>query len=98
LECINLKSLLKDTPAFLADGLIPSDIVFSFACEKHYGELEIKGQSRWRTSKAGSKCITLPKVMPSGLPIGVAEAQKVKLSKDTPLSEWPCVRGISGYD
>lgn len=34
LECVDLKSLLKDTPAFLADGLIPSDKIFSFACEK----------------------------------------------------------------
>ncbi|KAJ5428778.1 hypothetical protein N7445_010232 [Penicillium cf. griseofulvum] len=98
LECTNLKSILRDTPAFLADGLIPSDKAISFACAKRYGELEIKGQSRWRTSRAGANCITPPKVMPSGLPIGVAEARKVELSKDAPLSKWPGVRGISGYD
>ncbi|KAJ5940731.1 hypothetical protein N7516_000899 [Penicillium verrucosum] len=98
LECIDLKSLLKDTPAFLADGLIPSDKVFSFACAKVRDKLEIKGQSRWQTTKAGADCITPSKVIPLGLPLGVAEARKVELSKDVPLSKWPGVRGISGYD
>ncbi|KAJ5360826.1 hypothetical protein N7517_010017 [Penicillium concentricum] len=98
LECIDLKSLLKDTPAFLADGLIPPDKAFSFACAKTRGNLEIKGQSRWRTSRPGANCITPPKVMPSMLDLGVAEARKINLSKDAPLSEWPGVRGISGYD
>ncbi|KAJ5815950.1 hypothetical protein N7447_008183 [Penicillium robsamsonii] len=78
LECIKLKPLLKDTPAFCADELIPSDKVLSFACAKSRGKLEIKGKSRWRTSRA--------------------EARKVKLSKGAPLSQWPGVRGISGYD
>lgn len=87
LECIDLKSLLKDTPAFLADGLIPSDRVFSFACAKNRDNLEIKGQSRWQTSKSGANCITPSKVIPSGLPLGVAEARKVELSKDAPLSK-----------
>ncbi|KAJ5950292.1 uncharacterized protein N7479_008705 [Penicillium vulpinum] len=36
--------------------------------------------------------------MPLGLTLGVAKAEKVELSKDAPLSEWPGVRGISGYD
>ncbi|OQE38643.1 hypothetical protein PENCOP_c008G00928 [Penicillium coprophilum] len=98
LECINLKSLLKDTPAFLADGLIPPGKLFSFACAKSGGQLEIKGESRWRTSRAGAECITPPKVMSSTLDLGVAKAQKVQLSKDAPLSEWPGVRGITGYD
>ncbi|KUM60079.1 hypothetical protein ACN42_g7050 [Penicillium freii] len=98
LECVDLKSLLKDTPAFLADGLIPSDRVFSFTCAKNRDNLEIKGRSRWQTSKAGADCITPSKVIPMGLPLGVAEARKVELSKDAPLSKWPGVRGISGYD
>lgn len=67
LECIDLKPLLKDTPAFLAHGLIPSDNTFSFACAKIRGDLEIKGQSRWRTSRAGADCITPPKAMHLGL-------------------------------
>ncbi|CAI7640868.1 unnamed protein product [Penicillium palitans] len=91
LECIDLKPLLKDTPAFLADGLIPPDRVFSFGCAKNR-------QLRWQTSKAGADCITPPKVIPLGLPLGVADARKVELSKDAPLSKWPGVRGISGYD
>ncbi|KGO75570.1 hypothetical protein PITC_098530 [Penicillium italicum] len=98
LECIDLKSLLKDTPAFLADGLVPLEKVFSFACHKSPDYLEIKGQSRWRTSRAGADCITPPKVISSGLSLGVAKARKVRLSKDAPLSEWPGVCGISGYD
>ena len=98
LECVDLKSLLKDTPAFLADGLIPSDKIFSFACAKIRDKLEIKGQSRWQTTKAGADCITPSKVIPLGLPLGVTEARKVELSKDAPLSKWPGVRGISGYD
>ncbi|KAF4769788.1 hypothetical protein HAV15_011734 [Penicillium sp. str.  len=98
LECIDLKPLLKDTPAFLADGLIPSGRALSFACAKNRDNLEIKGRSRWKTSKAGADCITPPKVIPLELPLGVAEARKVELSKDAPLSKWPGVRGISGYD
>ncbi|CAG8335284.1 unnamed protein product [Penicillium nalgiovense] len=54
LECIDLKSILKDTPAFLADGLIASDEAFSFVCAKTRGDLDIKGQLRWRTSRAGA--------------------------------------------
>lgn len=49
-------------------------------------------------SKAGADCITPSKVIPLGLPLGVAKARKVELSKDAPLSKWPGVRGISGYD
>ncbi|CAI7677728.1 unnamed protein product [Penicillium discolor] len=98
LECVDLKPLLKNTPAFLADGLTPSDRAFSFACAKRRDNLEIKGRSRWKTSKAGADCITPHKVIPLGLPLGVAEARKVELSKDAPLSKWPGVRGISGYD
>lgn len=98
LECIDLKPLLKDTPAFLADGLIPPDRVFSFACAKNRENIEIKGQLRWQTSKAGADCITPPKVIPLGLPLGVADARKVELSKDAPLSKWPGVRDISGYE
>ncbi|KAJ5511609.1 hypothetical protein N7453_003712 [Penicillium expansum] len=98
LECIDLKSLLKDTPAFLGDGLIPADKALSFACTKSRGDLEIKGQARWRTSRAGADCITPPKVIPLRLPLGVAEAQEVELSRNVALSEWPGVCGITGYD
>jgi hypothetical protein len=98
LECIDLKSILKDTPAYLAEGLIPPDKIFSFACAKVRCNLEIKGQLRWRTSRAGAYCITPPKVIPLDLRLGVSEAQKVEISNEAPLSEWPGVRGISGYD
>jgi hypothetical protein len=98
LECIDLKSILKDTPAYLAEGLIPPDKIFSFACAKVRCNLEIKGQLRWRTSRAGAYCITPPKVIPLDLRLGVSEARKVEISNEAPLSEWPGVRGISGYD
>ncbi|KAJ5227874.1 hypothetical protein N7489_008582 [Penicillium chrysogenum] len=98
LECIDLKSILKDTPAYLADGLIASDKAFSFACAKTRGNLDIKGQLRWRTSRAGADCMTPPKVIPLDLRLGVPEARKVEISNEAPLSEWPGVRGISGYD
>ncbi|CAG8319043.1 unnamed protein product [Penicillium nalgiovense] len=98
LECIDLKSILKDTPAFLADGLIASDEAFSFVCAKTRGDLDIKGQLRWRTSRAGAGCITPPKVIPLELRLGVSDAREVEISNEAPLSEWPGVCGISGYD
>ncbi|KAJ5793953.1 hypothetical protein N7457_000552 [Penicillium paradoxum] len=98
LESIDLTSLLKDTPAYLAAGLNPRDKDFSFACVKKHDDLEVKGHSKWRTSRPGAKCITPPKVMPLDLQLGVPKAREVELSSEAPLSEWPGVRGISGLD
>ncbi|KAJ6033876.1 uncharacterized protein N7446_007827 [Penicillium canescens] len=77
LECIDLKAILKSTPAYLGDGLTPKEKKYSFACVEKWGYLKAKGH---------------------GDIVGVGIPQEVSVSENATFSQWPGVRGISGYD
>ncbi|PYI08799.1 hypothetical protein BO78DRAFT_405493 [Aspergillus sclerotiicarbonarius CBS 121057] len=100
-QAIDLKSLVCQTPPFLGDGLISSDEPISFACEEKpsrqgKGSLVINCRSTWKTSKG--VCDLQPRVLPKQLLLAVDSQLSVRLSEDSPFSDWPGVQGISGYD
>lgn len=100
-QAIDLKSLVGQTPPFLGYGLASSDDTISFACEEKQstqwkGSLVINGRSTWRTSKG--ICDLQPRVLPKQLLLAVGSRLSVRLSEDSPFSEWPGVQGLSGYD
>ncbi|KXG46488.1 uncharacterized protein PGRI_053440 [Penicillium griseofulvum] len=82
--------------------LQPNEILFVKGPVRMRIEVPAKGSFVWQGNSGKPMGLDMfgPEVFEFmvGLPIGVAEAQEVKLSKDAPLSEWPGVRGISGYD
>ncbi|KAJ5191848.1 uncharacterized protein N7498_010833 [Penicillium cinerascens] len=99
-QAIDLKSLVCQTPPFLGDGLaFPSESI-SFACEKkstqEKGSLVVNGRSTWRTYKG--TCDLQPRVLPKQLLLADGSRVSVKLSEDSPFSDWPGVQGLSGYD
>lgn len=101
MEAIHLRSLVSQTPSFLGCDLPAPDEAISFACEEKHsthgkGSLVINGRSTWRTSKG--KCELPPRVLPKQLLLAAGSRLSVKLSEDSPLSEWPGVQGLSGYD
>ncbi|KAJ5135628.1 uncharacterized protein N7515_004906 [Penicillium bovifimosum] len=86
-RAIDLRSLVVASPSL--------DKTTSFDC-KEQGSLYINGVSIWRTSKG--ECDLQPKVMPKQLLLAVGSRTNVTLSEDAPFSDWPGVRGLSGYD
>ena len=60
------------------------------------GSLVVNGRSTWRTSKG--TCDLPPRVLPKQLILAVGSRLNVRLSEDSPLSVWPGVQGLSGYD
>ncbi|KAJ5667718.1 uncharacterized protein N7477_006288 [Penicillium maclennaniae] len=96
-HAIDLKPLAGQTPPFLGAGLVSPEEI-SFACEEKQsdGSLVTNGRSTWRTSKR--ICDLQPRVLPKQLLLAVDGRQSVRLSEDSPLSEWPGVKGVSGYD
>ncbi|OJJ46436.1 hypothetical protein ASPZODRAFT_151975 [Penicilliopsis zonata CBS 506.65] len=100
-QAIDLKSLVNETPRFLADGIGSIEEPISFACEEKQSaqrreSLLINGRSTWRTS--GGICDLPPKVLPKSLPLAVSSRLSVTLSENAPLSDWPGVRGLTDYD
>lgn len=100
-HAIELKSLVSQTPAFLGAGLSSSGEKISFACEEKQsaqgkGSLFINGQSTWKTSRG--ICDLEPRVLPKQLQLAVGSRVTVKLSEDSPFSDWPGIHGLSGYD
>ncbi|KAJ5177195.1 uncharacterized protein N7482_003072 [Penicillium canariense] len=99
LQAIDLKSLVYQTPPFLGDDLASSDEKILFACEEMQstqGSLLINGRSTWRTSKG--TCDLQPRILPKQLLLAVGRRSRVRFSEDSPLSDWPGVQGLSGYD
>lgn len=100
-QAIDLQSLVRQTPPFLGGDLASSDEEISFACEEKQsaqgeGSLVVNGRSTWKTSKG--VCDLQPRVLPKQLLLGVGSRLSVWLSEDSPLSDWPGVQGLSGYD
>ncbi|PWY96539.1 hypothetical protein BO94DRAFT_481421 [Aspergillus sclerotioniger CBS 115572] len=98
---IDLKSLVCQTPAFLGDGLVPSNDPIAFVCKRWpssqgKGSLLIQGQSTWKTSKG--ICELPPRTIPDQLQLGIDSPSGVRLSDDSPFSDWLGVQGLSGYD
>ncbi|KAJ5215018.1 hypothetical protein N7468_010697 [Penicillium chermesinum] len=99
-EAINLESLVSQTPPFLGSGFASSEEI-SFACEEKESmqgksSLVVHGRSTWRTSKGS--CDLPPRVLPKQLLLATGNRPSVKLSQDSPFSDWPEVQGLSGYD
>ena len=100
-QAIDLKSLVGQTPPFLGDGLASNYEKIAFSCEEKQstqgkGSLVVNGRSRWRTSKG--ICDLQPRILPKQLLLAVDSRLSVKLSEDSPFSDWPGVQGLSGYD
>ncbi|KAJ5950475.1 uncharacterized protein N7479_008888 [Penicillium vulpinum] len=98
-KAISMRPLVSQTPPFLGDGLASFDKPISFACEEKESPsrgLLINGRSTWRTSKG--TCDLPPKVLPRQLLLAIDSRLSVELSEDSPLSDWPGVQGLSGYD
>ncbi|KAJ5562398.1 hypothetical protein N7535_003139 [Penicillium sp. DV-2018c] len=100
-HAINMRPLVSRTPPFLGDGIVSSDETFSFASEEKESEngkggLVVNGRSTWRTSEG--ICDLPPKVLPKQLLLAVSWRLNVELSEDSPLSEWPGVERLPGYD
>ncbi|KAJ5124396.1 uncharacterized protein N7515_008221 [Penicillium bovifimosum] len=100
-QAINMRPLVSQTPSFLGDGIASSDETISFACEEKEsaqgkGSLVVNGRSTWRTSEG--ICDLQAKVLPKQLLLAVGSRLNVELSEDSPLSDWPGVQGLSGYD
>ncbi|KAJ5925081.1 hypothetical protein N7454_007720 [Penicillium verhagenii] len=99
---IELTPLAGQIPLFLGDGLAPADKSISFACEEKKWTrskrtiLYVNGQSTWRTSKG--ICDLEPKVMPKHFLLANSEKSNVRLSEDSPFSDWPGIQGLTGYD
>ncbi|KAJ5789864.1 uncharacterized protein N7518_006875 [Penicillium psychrosexuale] len=96
-QAINMRPLVSQTPPFLGHGLASNETI-SFACEENKSQdiLHINGRSTWKTSKG--ICDLPPKVLPKQLLLAVDRQISVELSEDAPLSDWPGVQGLSGYD
>lgn len=99
-QAIDLRSLVGQTPSFLGAGLVSCER-FSLACEEKQstqgnGSLVINGWSTWRTSKG--TCNLRPRVLPKQLLLAVGSRLGVRLSEDSPFSDWPGVEGLSSYD
>lgn len=99
-QSIDLQNLVDRTPSFLGDAP-PSDETFSFACEEKQSaqgkdSLVVNCRSTWRTSKGG--CNLQPRVLPKQLTLAVGSRLSVRLTQDSPLSDWPGVEGLVGYD
>ncbi|KAJ6180845.1 hypothetical protein N7519_011306 [Penicillium mononematosum] len=100
-QAINMRPLVSQTPPFLGDGFASFNETISFACEEKESaqgkdNFFVKGKSTWRTSKG--ICDPQPKVLPNQLLLAVGSRVNVELSEDSPLSDWPGVQGLSGYD
>lgn len=100
-HAIDLKPLVSEVPPFLGDSRASSDQIISFACDEKQStqgkaSLVVNGQSTWRTSKGS--CHLPPRVLPKQLVLAVGSRLSVTLSEDSPLSVWPGVQGLSGYD
>ncbi|OOQ89590.1 hypothetical protein PEBR_07514 [Penicillium brasilianum] len=103
-HAIDLKALVSQTPPFLGDGIVSSENI-SFSCEERRyslgtgtqtGTLLINGQSTWKTSKGN--CTLPSRVLPKQLLLAVGSRRNVEFSEDYPLSDWPGVQGLSGYE
>jgi hypothetical protein len=100
-EALDLQNLVSQIPSFLGDGHIPPNETIPFNYEEKpavpgKGSLLVNGRSTWRTSKG--KCDIPPIVLPKQLLLAVQSRLTVKLSEDAPFAEWPCVKGLEGYD
>ncbi|KAJ5884770.1 hypothetical protein N7495_009280 [Penicillium taxi] len=95
-QAIDLKPLVRNTPSYLGHGVGSSGETISFSCEERNNSLLIKGRSTWKTSKG--QCDLQPKVLPKQLQLAVSRQLSVRLSKNSPLSNWPGVQGLSKYD
>ncbi|KAJ5087579.1 hypothetical protein N7456_011195 [Penicillium angulare] len=96
-HAVDLKPLASQTPAFLGDGVASADKKMAFSCEESTTtHLLVNGQSTWRTSQGA--CDLPPRIMSKQLILGVSGRLSVKLSEDSPLSDWPGVQGIPNYD
>ncbi|KAJ5380219.1 uncharacterized protein N7496_002647 [Penicillium cataractarum] len=100
-QAMDLRSLVGQTPPFLGDNLASLDEKISFACEEKQwtqgeGSLVVNCRSAWRTSKG--ICDIQPRILPKQLLLGFSRQLTVSFSEDSPLSDWPEVQGLSGYD
>lgn len=100
-HAIDLGPLISQTPPFLGGGLACLDKTTSFACEEKpstqsQGSLVINGRSTWRTSDGS--CDTESIVIPKQLLLAVGGRLDVRLSDDSPFSDWPGVQGLPSYD
>ncbi|KAJ5923907.1 hypothetical protein N7466_008094 [Penicillium verhagenii] len=99
---IELTPLVGQTPPFLGDGLASAEKSISFACEEKKcprsksGFLYVNGQSTWRTSQG--ICDLEPKVIPKRLLLADSEKSNMRLSEDSPFSDWPGIQGLTDYD
>ncbi|KAF3401709.1 hypothetical protein F1880_010073 [Penicillium rolfsii] len=94
-HAVDLKSLIVRTSPFLGDGFVSSEEI-SFFCEEKpsshgTGSLVINGQSTWRTSKG--TCNLQPRVLRKQLLLAVGSRLNVRLSENSPFSNWPGVQG-----
>ncbi|KAJ5267502.1 hypothetical protein N7478_010310 [Penicillium angulare] len=100
-HAIDLRPLVIQTPPFLGNERASWDKTTSFACEEKQstqldGNLLVNGRSTWKTSEGN--CDSQPRVMPKQLLLAVSSPLNVRLSEDSPFSDWPGVQGLSGYD
>ncbi|KAL2821949.1 hypothetical protein BJX63DRAFT_377545 [Aspergillus granulosus] len=99
-EAVDLPNLVSQVPPFLGDGLIPPNETIPFACEAWpaagKGSLFVNCRSTWKTSKG--VCDLPPIILPKQLLLAVQSRSSVRLSEDAPFAEWPCVKGLEGYD
>ncbi|PLB43867.1 hypothetical protein P170DRAFT_459437 [Aspergillus steynii IBT 23096] len=92
----NFQPLVSQIPPFLGAG-VSFDERASFACEtKAKGCLVVNGRSTWRTSKG--PCDLPSRVLPKQISLAVGSPLPVRLSEDSPFSDWPGVCGLSHYD
>jgi hypothetical protein len=100
-HAIDLGPLVSQTPPFLGGGLARLDKTTSFACEEKpstqsQGSLVISGRSTWRTSDGS--CDSESLVIPKQLLLAVRGRLDVRLSEDSPFSDWPGVQVLQSYD
>lgn len=99
-QAIDLHNLVSRTPPFLGDASAP-DETFSFACEEKQSvqgkdSIVVNCRSTWRTSKG--ECDLPLRELPKQLLLAVGSRLSVRLTQDSPLSDWPGVEGLEGYD
>lgn len=100
-QAINLEPLVSQTPPFLGDSVASFGDAIPFSCEEKHStrgktSLFVNGRSTWRTSKG--TCELPPRALPKQLLLAVSSRSSVRLSEDSPFSNWPGVQGLSGYD
>ena len=100
-NCLDLKRVLGRTPSFLGYGSLPEEAKVSFTCvekESRKGEYGLMAsvQSVWSVS-CGYCCLE-PKLMPLDILLAVPDPLIVQISDSAPLTSWPGVQGLSGYD